>query len=251
MKLLVLSDLHNEFETFQPAQSDCDVVVLAGDTDTGIHGARWALETFRHIPIIYICGNHEYYGSKIARVPRQLRELAGNANLLFLENDEWILDNVRFLGCTLWTDFCLYGRDKADAAMEEARMTMTDYRRIRLGPELGHRKLRPADTLLFHAQSVQFLQAKLEQKFPGRTVIVTHHSPTARSISENDTDLLNAAYCSDLEWMIEKYKPDVWIHGHIHQKTDCMIETTRIIANPRGYHPNIVDGFQENLILEI
>ena len=86
-----------------------------------------------------------------------------DSNLFFLENDELILDNIRFLGCTLWTDFCLYGEEKIESATCEAQNQMMDYKRIRLGPNHRYRKLRPFHTIHFHNESVRFLQEKLEE----------------------------------------------------------------------------------------
>ena len=252
MKILILCDLHNEFGKIELEQTNCDAVVLAGDTDIGIRGAEWAKNAFRSIPIIYISGNHEYYGKKFFKINRQLTDISENSNFYFLERDELTLDNVRFLGCTLWTDFRLYGEEKIELATYEAQSQITDYKRIRLGPNQGYRKLKPIDTIHFHNQSVQFLQEKLGEPFGGITIVVTHHSPTPKSISEHfEDDILNASFCSNLEWMIIKYKPNLWIHGHIHDKFDYWIGDTRIICNPRGYVPDVVEGFQEDLILEV
>ncbi len=252
MKILIYCDLHNEFGILELEQTDYDAVVLAGDTDVGIRGAKWALEVFKDIPIIYICGNHEYYSKKIYKVHRQLRELSNDSNFFFLENEELILGNVKFLGCTLWTDFSICGNEKMGLAMFEAQRLMTDFNSIRLGPENRYRKLKPADTVCFHNDSVRFLKERLEKPFAGPTIIVTHHLPSSKSISEEfKSDILNGAFCSDLEWMIKEYTPEFWIHGHTHTEFDYMIDRTRIICNPRGYFPNIVKGFQENLVIEI
>jgi len=252
MRILALCDLHNEFGRLELGQTDCDVVVLAGDTDVGIHGTKWALETFKEVPIIYICGNHEYYGKKIYKIHRLLKELSEDSNLYFLEDDELILDNIRFLGCTLWTDFCLYGEENRRSAMYIARQTMTDFRRITHKSARGYHKLSPLDTAVLHSKSVRYLQTKLEEPFDGETIVVTHHLPTPKSIPEYFKDnIINAAYCTDLEWMIVKYRPKLWIHGHVHDEFDYSIGDTRIICNARGYFPKVADGFQKDLILEV
>ena len=61
MKIQIYSDLHLEFARFDPAPSDADVVILAGDIDIKSRGVSWANDTFQ-CPVIYVCGNHEYYG---------------------------------------------------------------------------------------------------------------------------------------------------------------------------------------------
>lgn len=253
MRLHILSDLHNEFGQIDIEPVHCDAVILAGDTNVGMKGANWALDTIEDVPIIYVTGNHEYYGKKLPKINKLLDESAQNTNLHFLDRNEVILDGVRFLGCTLWTDFLLYGTDKFKIANFEAQQRMTDYNRIRLGQQNGYRKLKPSDTIQIHHLCVQFLEKKLQEPFEGSTVIVTHHSPTPKSIPECfKDDILNTSYCSNLEWMIQKYKPTLWIHGHIHHKFDYSIGDTRIICNPRGYTPDdLVDGFDPGFVIEI
>jgi len=44
--LLILSDLHNEFQPFQPVPTDADVVILAGDIDVKARSGQWAARAF-------------------------------------------------------------------------------------------------------------------------------------------------------------------------------------------------------------
>ena len=74
MRVHVISDLHLEFAPFQPNNVDADVVVLAGDVHTGKNGIKWILEAFRDRPVIYVLGNHEFYGQKI---PKLIDEIKG------------------------------------------------------------------------------------------------------------------------------------------------------------------------------
>ena len=255
MKLCILNDLHNEFEPLDVSDlnsNDFDVLILAGDTDIGIRGAKWAVEKFLNVPIIYIAGNHEYYGKKIPKINSALREISSGTNLYFLENDELILGDVRFLGCTLWTDFKLYGQDKFQSAVDEAQKVMTDYHRIRLGADKRYRKLRPSDTIFFHYKSTRFLEEKLIKPFEGSTVVITHHSPSPKANANKCEDLSEAAFSSNLEWLILNYKPNLWIHGHVHKKLDYQIGDTRVICNSRGYAPNdIVQEFRKDFFIEI
>lgn len=64
MKLHILNDLHLEFSTFDPPQTDADVVVLAGDIDKSDKGVYWAREAFPNKQILYVPGNHEFYGAR-------------------------------------------------------------------------------------------------------------------------------------------------------------------------------------------
>jgi hypothetical protein len=166
-----------------------------------------------------------------------------------LDCESVVLDGVRFLGATLWTDFRATGN--AVFAQFEARRHMTDYRRIRAG---GQRSLRPSDTVAEHNRARAFLSECLAQRFDGPTVVVTHHAPSPRSLAPQFRQLhahVNAAYVSDLEGMMH---PGValWIHGHTHRTYDYRLGATRVLCNPRGYVPFApVPGFDPALIVSV
>jgi hypothetical protein len=127
---------------------------------------------------------------------------------------------------------------------------MNDYRRIRVSPAFS--KLRPRDILQIHEQSRQWLQAALAEPFDGRTVVITHHAPLARSLPEHRrTDPLSVAYASDLTALIKGGEIDLWIHGHTHHCVDYMLGRTRILSNQRGYVDEQAPGFRPDLVIEI
>src|SRR6266404_799685 len=148
MRLHILSDLHLEFEPFIPPAVEADAVILAGDVGTGRNGFKWALKTFPDRPVIYVLGNHEFYGQKLQKLIMELREMAAGTNVHFLENDSFTIGDVVFLGATLWTDFALNG----DPVMSEvvAQTGMNDYRRIRTLPRYS--RLKPSDTRRLHME---------------------------------------------------------------------------------------------------
>lgn len=133
MKIHLLSDLHTEFAPFDPPRTDADVVVLAGDTSRGTEGIALARAWFPGLPVLYVAGNHEYYGESFPRLNHKLRAAADEAGVLFMENREVVLGGVRFLGCTLWTDFELFGGRQE--SMAAAQAVMNDFRLIRVDPE--------------------------------------------------------------------------------------------------------------------
>jgi hypothetical protein len=142
MKIHILSDLHIEFESFHPPKTDADMVVLAGDIHIGKKGIDWAKATFPSQQVLYVLGNHEYYGRAYPKHINDLKELVAGTNIHVLENDRLVIDNIVFLGCTLWTDFGLF--DAPKIAGYHATQTMTDYRKIRVNPQ--YRKLRSVFT---------------------------------------------------------------------------------------------------------
>ncbi len=149
----------------------------------------------------------------------------------FLENDEVVIDGVRFLGCTLWTDFCLYGEEKLEECMDIARELLNDFSLI---SEHGL-SFTPEDSLLLHHQSKDWLSKKLiNETFQGKTVVVTHHCPSWNSVAPKyQSNLLSACFASRLEHLLGKCK--LWIHGHTHESFDYDLKGTRVVCNPRGY----------------
>src|SRR5690554_3685776 len=132
MKLQVYSDLHLEFEPLSPAPTDVDVIVLAGDIHIGDKGVLWALETFPDRPVIYVLGNHEFYTHKYPGLITKLKSLAQGTNVHVLEKDSVKIDGVAFHGCTLWTDFALFGDPRI--AGYECQQVMRDFKKIRKEP---------------------------------------------------------------------------------------------------------------------
>src|SRR5262245_31338798 len=100
MRLYVISDLHREFGEVDVPMVDCDCVVIAGDIATKHHGLEWIRNRFSDVPVIYVCGNHEFYGEKLPRLTERLRDEARGTNIHFLENDWVTINGIHFFGCT-------------------------------------------------------------------------------------------------------------------------------------------------------
>jgi Icc-related predicted phosphoesterase len=247
MRVHILSDLHLEFAPFQPINVGADVVLLAGDVHTGRNGIKWILKTFPDRPVIYVLGNHEFYGQKIPKLISEIKEVAQGTNVHVLENDSVEIENVVFFGATLWTDFRLNG----DPVLAEvaAQTGMTDFRRIRVTP--SYRRFRPSDARRIYARSLEWLAQQIEAR--GRKiVVVTHHAPSPQSIPmQFRNDPLNPAFASNLESFIAECGASLWIHGHIHHRSDFVVGSTRVIANPRGYPTEPHIGFDPTLVIEI
>ena len=247
MRIQVLSDLHNEFKALTAAEAGADVVVLAGDIDLGTRGLLWAREAFPSSPVIYVAGNHEYYRHAFPGLTRKLLAMKHTGSVRFLECGAATIRDVRFLGCTLWSDFGIDG--DVEAGMDEALARMNDYDKIRLSPRF--RRLRPSDTASRFEASVRWLDDELRHDAE-RTVVVTHHAPSARSLNPAFASVgVNSAYASDLEDLIARRKPALWIHGHTHFCVDYMLGGTRVVSNQRGYPHIPVKGFDPAMVVEI
>lgn len=239
MRLLVLSDLHLEVwrefcPKFNTTDSKPDVVVLAGDIHTSARGPDWAALTFPDIPVVYVSGNHEFYGGALDQTNLAIRDKCANLeHVHYLDCGEFIFNGVRFLGATLWTDFALFGSENRSDAMVDAGLAMNDYQRIRLA-SAGYRKLRPDDTEKLHVEHKAWIAKKLEEPFAGPTVVVTHMAPSRHSVApEYASDPVSAAFASCLDDLVSKAK--LWIHGHTHTSFDYLIGPCRVVANPLGY----------------
>jgi 3',5'-cyclic AMP phosphodiesterase CpdA len=248
-RLRIFSDLHTELWPFEPPRVQCDVVILAGDIGVKTRGVEWALQTFSDVPVIYVPGNHEYYGGAVPHLTDKMRALTNATNVTVLDEDEVIVDGVRFLGATLWTDFALFGVDRRDEAMDAAQTHMTDYARIRKSPRFS--KLRPVDTLALHRRAKAWLRDALARPYRGPTVVVTHHAPEVSSIADRHrTDLLSAAYATNLRELLDG-RAAMWIHGHTHTAVDRVVNGTRIVANQRGYPDEPAENFRDDLVVDV
>lgn len=271
MRLLILSDLHREIwyrqqSRYEGMPDPCpktdltvalpDVVILAGDIDVGARAVEWVNQAFPGLPVLYVHGNHEGYGQNLDEAQKEIAEAcAATSNVHYLDRREQVIDGVRFLGATLWTDFKLYGKAFYPAAVHDAGQHMNDYKRIRLANK-GYRKLRPSDTEGWHFRDRIWIEERLSEPFDGRTVVVTHMAPSEQSIpDEYKGDSCSPAFASNLDHLVKR--TDLWIHGHVHHSLDYQIGAGRVVCNPLGY-PGHIDriqpenvAFNPNFVVEL
>lgn len=284
MKIKVVSDLHLEFsDVFINNNENCDVLILSGDImiaedlhdhphfdfNPHSHGAfadlgrkQQRVATFRDFlkrcafqfpNVIYVAGNHEFYHGKWVKGIQYLRdECAKFPNVHFLERDSIKIDDVTFVGGTLWTDM-----NKGDPlTLHAVRDMMNDFRAIK-NDEKGFTPLKPADTAIRHRETLNYIRSVIAEKHDEKFVVVGHHSPSHKSVHPQyaHETLMNGAYHSDLsEFILDHPQIKLWTHGHTHHPFDYMIGETRIVCNPRGYES---DGYSEdtgwnpNIVIEV
>lgn len=233
LRIRYVSDLHGEFTGYHPRRVDStqeDLVILAGDIGVGLRGIEWARQLFPRCPVLYVLGNHEFYGLEFDGLIADAREACRGTNVTLLENDAVEIGSVRFLGCSLWTDFEVSGAHLKQESMEEADEIMNDYRVIRR----GKRRLTPEDTLDVHRHSLRWLEGALvASSLP--TVVITHHVPTGRLANPRFlADISNGAFYSNLDRL---FQPPVrcWISGHSHFSGRVDINGIPLLSNQRGY----------------
>jgi len=185
----------------------------------------------------------------------QLREHAQGTSVRVLERNVWHHADVRFLGCTLWSDYRLYPspQDRSQGLRQAAEQSR-DFSRIRVAPDFEE-KFTPAISQLLFDSSVAWLEDEFARRHDGPTVVITHFAPSRASINSKFAgSSLNACFVSDLEERIRRWQPLFWLHGHTHDSFDYRIGNTRVIANPRGYAPkgDIENkAFDPSLVIEI
>jgi len=284
MKIKLVSDLHLEFSDINITNDDgCDVLILGGDICVaqdlhdhphieygmysnadlaGLGRRQQAAQRYRDFfkrcsfqfpHVIYIMGNHEFYNGKFyAGVDYMREECAKYPNVYMLEQDTKIIDDVTFVGGTLWTNM-----NKRDPlTMHAIEGMMNDFRIIR-NDKRNYATMSALDVAVRHDRTLAYIKLVLAENKDKRCVVVGHHSPSFQSVHPmyaHET-LMNGGYHSDLsEFILDHPQVKLWTHGHTHHPFDYVIGETRIVCNPRGYEN---DGYSEdtgwnpNIVLEV
>ncbi len=242
MKLHVLSDLHLSMAGMDVAQTDADLVILAGDIARPDKAAAWAHQIGK--PVLYVAGNHEFYNGDLQGTQRELRRHFAGSTVHVLECETWFFGGVRFLGATLWSDFRVFEDEETRTrSMAGATGLIRDFQRIAVDAET-RRLFTPQDSRALFDRAATWLEMELRQPFDGSTVVVTHHAPSPQSIHPRFAgSLLNGCFVSDLERLMGAERVQLWIHGHTHDSFDYTVRGTRVLCNPRGY---VMKGIGEN-----
>ena len=242
MRINYFSDIHLEFGLLKAPDNDADIIIAAGDIGVGTQGADWLMALNK--PVIYVAGNHEFYSGEYQQTLRLIRKQCEGGTVRFLENDSFIFQGVRFLGCTLWADLFVEGDKKAEALGK----TLNDFKRI----QFAEKSFNAARFSFLHQSSKTWLEQELAQPFSGKTVVITHHAPSLWSWNDSAHALKKLAYCNDMKPLLHEYEIAAWIHGHVHSQMDYRIAGARILCNPRGYAGiKVAPRFDQNRMVDI
>jgi hypothetical protein len=198
------------------------VLIVAGDThDEPDQVRRFAASLPAAKPTIFVLGNHEFDHKDFAgALPAYRTALAGLPNVHLLEQDFIAIDGVTFLGANLWTDM----RGGLDAPAVARVLTAFDMRGVSVD-----------DLIALHRDTLRWLETSYPRGAQ-RVVVVTHTAPSLRSQHPRFAGSpLNGFFTSDLDALVQRLAPDLWIHGHVHDPFDYAIGRTRVICHPRGY----------------
>lgn len=269
MKIAIASDLHLEFGDLDFDNRDnAEVLILSGDicvaadldmrdsrqTESGFARARserfhefFERCTARFLHVIYVMGNHEYYHSDHATELNEVRrKLAHLSNLSVLEREVKVINDVTFIGGTLWTDM----NNSDPLTLYHMRTMMNDFRVIANSAIPVHfrtqegkfatrvSKFSPEDAVAEHVKMKQYIQSVVQGNHDTKYVVVGHHAPSAQSIHAQyaHDKIMNGGYSSNLdEFILDHPQIKLWTHGHTHHPFDYQIGETHVICNPRGY----------------
>jgi len=282
MKIKLVSDLHLEFSDINiKNDQNYDVLILGGDIciaqdlhDFPEQNVRTAamLEmlssrqekaqrfrdffkrcSFQFPHVIYIMGNHEFYHGKFyAAVDYMRDECAKYPNVYMLEQDMKIINDVVFVGGTLWTD--MNRRDPL--TMHAVKDMMNDFRIVR-NDQREYAAMSTLDVAIRHDKTLGYIKLIVQEHKDKKCVVVGHHAPSFKSVSEQyaSQTLMNGGYASDLsEFIMDHPQIVLWTHGHMHQPFDYVIGETRVVCNPRGYENDSYSeqsGWNPDILLEI
>jgi predicted phosphodiesterase len=273
MRLQLASDLHLERDpAFRlPAAPGADTLVLAGDIGSYQAGSRLAeaddfgLSRFSPgapgVPwqrVLFVPGNHEYDGFEFDEAHARLRSACARLGITWLEREVLVIEGVRFIGTTLWTDFEALARGQGTMtqqmqALEKAYRAANFYLRrftaTRDGVPMLAEQWREVGL-----ECQQWLRAALAQPFAGPTVVVTHYAPSLRSADPRyGLTPGTAGFCNALDDLLDH--ADLWLHGHLHCASDYRSghgERCRVVANPLGYaSKGEQEDFRPGLVIEL
>ena len=258
MKLAICSDLHLEFGDITLKNEGADVLILGGDIMTAqeLHDfkaddtkfadeltRRATAERYREFlarcsaefpHVIYIAGNHEFYHGKYPDAYNYLEEeCQAFNNVYFLEQSKKEINDVTFIGATLWTDM----NDGDRTTLLIVQEMMNDYRIVR-NSNRNYARLTPSDTVVRHKNTLKYIESVINTDPNKKYVVVGHHAPHKLSVKPRYAEdiEMNGAYSSDLGYFIANHPQIVlWSHGHTHDQFDYYVGDTRIVCNPRGY----------------
>ena len=260
MKIALVSDVHLEFGDLEfDNDQGADVLILGGDIcvasdmtprdpnnimDEEYRSNRFhaffqrCSERFPHV--IFIVGNHEHYHGDFTKTVPHFRNVLGYLpNLHILEKETWVLDDVTFIGGTLWTDM---NRRDVRTLHEISRM-MNDFRCVDHSAKLADQRgwggrFTTTDAANDHDAMVEYIRLMIEGKWDQKFVVVGHHAPSRLSTHPRYAHeaIMNGGYSSELdEFILDHPQIKLWTHGHTHEDFDYCIGSTRILCNPRGY----------------
>jgi len=258
VNVYVISDIHLEFYdgaganaimkkiAAQVNQFECNVVVIAGDL-CPIRWARQVLNEFAEMvpdsDILYVPGNHEFYGENYARINRDKLNIIVwedlNDRVFMLDRSTYSKNDVVFHGITGWIDES-WQRIHFDEDMVEYdfyRKRYSDFSQIKnfqLTLEKGKSDFK---WLCNQLNNYKEYNARIQEyNVYQHQIVITHFMPCKEFIHPRFLkSKINNCFANDWKEKIKNLGVDYWIYGHTHDKSIKTENSTKFICNPVGY----------------
>ena len=251
MKLQYVSDIHielrkpKEIPLIVPREQSNGCLALCGDigdpfssqyeTFIGVHSPLYRY-------VLVVSGNHEYYSARRQRTMREIDDqieavCAKFTNVIFMNKKEIVIENTKFIGCTLWS----FVNKELESQMNDYNNIFVDSLRTNSGmhmfPDRKRRYLREfkrpleyQDVNLLHQDMITWLEECIQKTPEPNIIVLTHHAPT----EQMDRTPPSCGYSSDCEFLFTS-KVSHWISGHTHITRQVSIGNTLCLSNCYGY----------------
>lgn len=263
LRLYNWSDLHleNEELNFEKLLANLilednyiNILSLTGDISTPTHKSFITFfdrvsKLFNHV--LYVAGNHEYHSNSYTyhELNKMIKhKLSHYHNVHFLDNDTFKIEDIVFIGTTLWSYIPPYLHQIISKGI-------SDYKSILWNKT---RYITPSEINILNNKAVLFIEEVLEKYNKNRIIILTHHSPLFSSPRdglnlakpEHYNDLKNYSYHNNL---IKLFRDPIkaWIFGHTHYRKCYNVNGVILWTHQYGYTDELKGNYDINLYLEL
>jgi len=240
MDIQIASDLHLDYNTHHsnlvgiPIDVGADTLVMAGDLCEQPRLLDYLDEICRmYTTVIYVAGNHDFYGSSFPETLLTLQEAQHKfPELHVLDNQRKEINGRWFTGSTLWF--------RPDPLNDRYRSQLSDFHVIQNFEPRVYEE---------NGKALNFLRNYVRPE----DIVVTHHMPHPKCVAPVfKRSSLNRFFLCDARDIINDATPDLWICGHTHSQMDFRSGRTRILCNAFGYHSHKEDAYYNpSLVLEV
>lgn len=248
MKIRYASDLHVELNTTYYNVSeqdiinklnleDIDLLILGGDTcefPNNLKFCEHIMNLYPNLKIIEVAGNHLYYSCSkyvmsMEEVNNACRDFSNkHPNYKFLENDSIVIDNIKFIGSTMWTKLGEHAgyQMKIQSSLNDFRLILNN----------KYNTITCSDIIKLHEKSIKFITKEINNCETEKCIVVTHHAPFFEYHS-----CISHAFGIDLTTKLRRLKkfPDYWVYGHTHINKNTLLFNNRgmiqCLSNQMGY----------------
>jgi predicted MPP superfamily phosphohydrolase len=234
------------------------ILVLAGDLWVGTRwveyqGYSWINKVAnRFKQVVVVSGNHDHwpYGHTTiknwkSKCDNKLYE-HGIFNVQVLDSTVYEIEDVLFVGATLWTDMNKF--DPLTMYNMSKFMHYDGKISFNAGPNGQWERFTSEKWIETHRKQRDYIKFVAENNKDKKIVVVTHHVPLVHLGDPNYVhDSSTAYYVSDLsDLILNNPQFKLWCFGHTHSQRDEVFGETKMYNNAVGYAGQHFE--QQNLV---